>query len=209
MNISKVLKEFENLFTKINIQYIRDSGLFDKEIQVLYDKKQLEVQRYLKDKNLQTVGTAVEGNKEHALKECIQEVYERHKNKYDPRELKEVACILGRIDGAYDLSDGRVYVIIKQLIDMTLSTMRINQQSVNMPTLMERLDNEGGHTNYYNHPSLKLKLEHNMAIVKLITELNKMIEGEKITTTINLDSKVFSRKELYGDEEPKILRKIN
>ena len=205
--MNTIIKEFEHMFTTITPQYISDSGIYDEEIKLLYIKQLPEMVEFLKKNNLTTVRLAVDGNKKAILKDCVMKVYRNHKNELDPFEVKEVSNILNRISDRYNIEDGRVYVIVKQLIDIILTSMRINRQSINMPTLLERMNDETGERTYYNHPALKLKLDHNLAVVKLIVDLNKIIEGEKVNINANFNYDVIPASELYTI--PKNIKKIN
>jgi len=206
IDINNIIKEFNPMFSKVNTSIIRTSGYYDKEIKVIYDEKYPKLIEYLKSKNLMTDKLAVENNKKHLLNECIGLVYDNHKDEYDIMELTEVKNVLIKINSYYDLNDARVYVIIKQLIDMILTTYRIQRSAINLPDILERMNNETGESTYYNNPALKLKLEHNMAIVKLISELNKIIEGEKLNINANIQYEVIPASELYA--VPKRLNEI-
>lgn len=195
LKVSEIIEEFNLSFNKISRHDIESSGKFDAEIRKEYKKQLPKMIKFLKSQDSTSDKMAVKNNKEHILKECVDKIYRKHKNLPDFTEQREVEIVLSRVSDKYNMRDARVYIIIKQLIEMILSVYRIQKQALHLPTLLERMNEETGESVYYNNPSLKLKLEHNMAIVKLISELNKIIEGEK-HTNLNLNATVDFRQEM-------------
>jgi len=187
MSVQEVMNTFNPLFKHVSSDLINKTGLYSSDVESLYNRRLEPMMEDLKNKGLLTVELAVENNQEHLMKRCIKEIADKHKDEYSPFEIKEVQNVLSRVSDQYDLSDARIYILIKTLINHLLSSVRFQIESMAHDSLIEQVSAKGASYIVIN-PAEKVKLDYDRAIVDLIDRLSKMIHGTK--TSVNVDGTV-------------------
>jgi len=203
-NIPELLVTFGNMFTKVTPDLIKKTGLYGDEVLEEYKKAKPEMVKFLRSKELMNIDLAIENNKNSMLNKCIDIVYKKHKNEINPLEVEEITNLLKILDNRYDFKDPRVFVIIKQLIDITIATLKIRLDGVGLNGILTTFYSDSSEPYYYNNPALKLKLEHNMAVVRLMSELNKIIEGAKLKIDGNIQFEIIPIDKIYT--KPKLMQ---
>lgn len=105
-------------------------------------------------------------------KECVK------KSIKCPREIKEIVSIVNMFRSKYELSDPRVFMIVKSLVGHKLSAHRMQLYSNSKGIVQENWD-RNGNLSYSLNPVEMAKKEFDKEVVKSIEILNKIIDGEK------------------------------
>ena len=163
--------------------------------------KMLETEQNIVRK-LESVGEEGKRNRLLHVPEKAREIMFQHKQgKLCPVERDELLTTIKIFEGKYDLSDARVYSILKSLLDLQLTSFRMQRESTHSGVMIKSLDKYGNETKSVN-PVEDIKRKYNETFIKAIEILNKIIEGEK-HFNVNMElspDKVFKRSELYKDD---------
>jgi len=95
-------------------------------------------------------------------------------------EKSEVMVSLQKfVDAGYDITDPRVYMIIKELISNILNSSRSNKTFTNLGLLLKKETPAG--PVYYQNPLLKVKTDLSKLIVEATEALDRMLKSDEST----------------------------
>lgn len=188
-------KEFERFLSfaaPITPEYLRLKLNRTEEIETRIKQ---EVQRYL-DSNPEGLERddelSLSGHIAHAENEAIQTISReaQEKNQRCPYELEEITKTLTLFSSRYDLDDPRAYIIISSIIQLQLTTFRLERYSVTQGPINRFVDKFGN--NYTRISDLEdAKRRFHESLIKSIEQLDKIFEGTKVSITTTTSPKEF------------------
>ncbi len=93
-------------------------------------------------------------------------------------EKREILTSLQKfVDAGYDITDPRVYMIVKELVSNILNSGRANKSFTNLGLLLSK-DTPAGPV-YYQNPLLKVKIEFSKLIVETTEALDRMLKSDE------------------------------
>ena len=114
-----------------------------------------------------------------------------------PIETREIMSVLEIFMNRYDFSDPRVFMIIKSVVNHTLSSHRMQKFS-NFHGVVQELFDRNGNMSLVLNPVESSKQKFDESIVKAIEVLNRVIDGNK--TSVTHDGKIDLRQVLEAIE---------
>ena len=114
-------------------------------------------------------------------------------------EKREIINTIKVFDSKYNLSDPRVFIVVRSVLNHQLSSYRMQKYSNEYGVISEQFDREGNRSFILN-PVEHAKRKFDEAMVSAMATLNNMIEGQKVTS-FNYD--IIDADELFGKIQEK------
>ena len=101
--------------------------------------------------------------------------------------IKDIIHIYGK---KYPLDDPEVFLIVSSLIELRLTAHRMQLES-NYSGVLQEVETKSGSVYYKINPVERVKKEYHEAVINAVSQLNKIMVGEKtINTNINANIEV-------------------
>jgi len=184
-NLQTATKYFDDLLSLISVKHQNKCDctkkLYEEQYKIIYD---IEVQR-LKDDGLFDDDNA----RSNRLKEVEWFAKQKVSEICDKQGIRcntERGLIAGELSlfvDKYDLSDPKVYVIVKNALKLALTEHRLGVD-IGFNDVIYETESKNGNIYRNINPAVEAAYKYNEACIKAIETLHKLTEGEKHTITI-------------------------